>query len=192
MQTRRILIIYGTRYGQTAKIADHMDRVLSGDGFEVTTCDAATPKTDVDPEHYDGVLVGGSLISGHHQRSITRWVTRHRTRLNAMPAGFFSVSGSAASADARGQTDARIAMEKFLKETHWEPDMMMAIGGAMAFTKYSFLLRWVMREISRRAGGPTDTSKDHELTDWDQVTAFAHRFGHVVAPTPLVAMFADR
>ena len=99
-----------------------------------------------------------------------------------MPSAFFSVSASAASAEPRGPAEARTAMQRFLTETRWDPDMMTTIAGAMAYTKYPLLLRWVLREISRRAGGPTDMSKDHELTDWAQVAEFAHHFGHVVAP----------
>jgi menaquinone-dependent protoporphyrinogen oxidase len=191
MRTRRILIIYGTRYGQTAKVAEHMRTALAADGFDVTVADAAVASPDINPERYDGVLVGGSLIRGHHQRAIRRFIIRHLHRLTVMPSAFFSVSGSAASAEARGQTDARAAVQRFLTETHWDPDMMTTVAGAMAFTKYPLLLRWVLREISRRAGGPTDMSKDHEFTDWAQVADFAHRFGHVVAPvafqTPLPA-----
>jgi menaquinone-dependent protoporphyrinogen oxidase len=46
----------------------------------------------------------------------------------------------------------------------------------MAFTKYNPLMRWVLKQISKRAGGPTDTSRDHELTDWQQVEQFAEAF----------------
>ena len=184
MRTHRILIVYGTRYGQTAKVAEHMRSTLASEGFDVTVADARGPLDNVDPMHFDGVIVGGSLIYGHHQRSIRRFVAGRLARLNAMPSAFFSVSGSAASSNPRGPADARAAMQRFLTETHWDPDMMTTVAGAMAFTKYPLFMRWVLRSISRRSGGPTDTSRDHEFTDWGQVAAFAHRFGRVVAPAP--------
>jgi menaquinone-dependent protoporphyrinogen oxidase len=46
----------------------------------------------------------------------------------------------------------------------------------MAFTKYPWWLRWIMKRISRSQGGPTDTSRDHELTDWIAVEQFAADF----------------
>jgi menaquinone-dependent protoporphyrinogen oxidase len=46
----------------------------------------------------------------------------------------------------------------------------------MAYTKYGPVLRWIMRQIAKRNGGPTDTTHDHEMTDWAHVTAFAERF----------------
>ena len=42
----------------------------------------------------------------------------------------------------------------------------------MAYTRYRPLLRWMMKRLSARAGRPTDTSRDHELTDWSQVRRF--------------------
>jgi len=192
MRARRILIIYGTRYGQTAKIADYMRAALVGAGFYVTVADARHPTADVDPDHYDGILVGGSLIGRGHQRSIRRYVTRHLSRLNAMPSGFFSVSASAASQAANGQADARREMQRFLTETRWDPDLMTTVAGAIKYTKYSWLTRLVLREICRRNGGPTDTSRDHELTNWSAVFEFAARFGHLVAPVPSPDALAAR
>jgi menaquinone-dependent protoporphyrinogen oxidase len=185
MQTPRILIVYGTRYGQTAKIAERIGATLAAIA-EVTVADSAHPSADIDPEHYDGVLVGGSLIGRGHQRSIKRYVMRHLARLNAMPSGFFSVSGSAASKEPQGQADARREMQRFLTETRWEPDLMTTFGAAIKYTKYSWLIRLVLREICRRNGGPTDTSRDHELTDWEAVSAFAKHFTRVVSPAPEV------
>jgi len=110
-----------------------------------------------------------------------------------MPTAFFSVSASAGSGEARGRADAQRVLQEFLAETHWEPDMVATIAGAMAFTKYPLLMRWLLREISRRNGGPTDTSRDHELTDWEQVCSFAEQFGRRVAPaTPPTELAPSR
>ena len=192
MRTRRVLILYGTRYGHTAKIAEHMRATLAAAGLDVTVANADKPSSDIEPEHYDGIVIGGSLITGHHQRSIKRYVMRHLERLNTMPSAFVSVSGSAASDDPKGQGDARAAMQRFLTETRWDPDMMTPVAGAIMYTKYPWLTRWVLREICRRSGGPTDTSKDHELTDWAAVSEFAKRFSFIVAPAPPPSMLVTR
>jgi len=34
-------------------------------------------------------------------------------------------------------------------------------------------VRFVMKQIARKTGSPTDTSRDHELTDWAAVDRFA-------------------
>jgi menaquinone-dependent protoporphyrinogen oxidase len=33
--------------------------------------------------------------------------------------------------------------------------------------------RALMRRIAAKKGQPTDTSKDHDFTDWDEVSGFA-------------------
>jgi menaquinone-dependent protoporphyrinogen oxidase len=39
-----------------------------------------------------------------------------------------------------------------------------------------------MKRIARAEGGPTDTSRDHELTNWEDVDEFAERFARLAAP----------
>jgi hypothetical protein len=46
----------------------------------------------------------------------------------------------------------------------------------MAFDKYNWLIRLVLKQISEKNGGPTDTSRDHELADWTLVERFVERF----------------
>jgi menaquinone-dependent protoporphyrinogen oxidase len=47
------------------------------------------------------------------------------------------------------------------------------VAGALVYTKYDYFKRLVMKLIADRRGGDTDTSKDHEYTDW----AALYRFG---------------
>jgi len=54
-------------------------------------------------------------------------------------------------------------------------DDMEMIAGALKYTQYNFFIKWVMKGIARKEGGSTDTSRDHEYTDWEQVTAYARR-----------------
>jgi menaquinone-dependent protoporphyrinogen oxidase len=35
----------------------------------------------------------------------------------------------------------------------------------------------MIKMISRRTGGPTDTSRDYDFTDWSAVAEFARQFG---------------
>lgn len=125
---------------------------------------------------YDGVIIGGSVIAGHHQRYLERFVRTHRDQLNRMPSAFFSVSGSAAGTSERDQANARRVLDEFLGKTGWHPRAVATVAGAMAFTKYGVFTRMILKMISRRAGGPRDTSRDHEMTDWDQVARFAREF----------------
>jgi menaquinone-dependent protoporphyrinogen oxidase len=49
-------------------------------------------------------------------------------------------------------------------------------GQALRYTRYNSLVRLVMRQISKKEGGDTDTSRDYEYTDWGAVDRFAVEF----------------
>jgi menaquinone-dependent protoporphyrinogen oxidase len=73
-------------------------------------------------------------------------------------------------------------MEQFLTDAAWHPDLMTTFAGALKYTQYPLFLRWVMKRIARKQGEPTDATRDHEMTNWESVDDFAHRFAHIVSP----------
>ena len=62
----------------------------------------------------------------------------------------------------------------FTHETGWTPGRIHHVAGAFRYTPYDFLNRWAMKYIAYRKGAPTDTSRDYELTDWDDLTRFVN------------------
>jgi menaquinone-dependent protoporphyrinogen oxidase len=184
MSTQRILIVYGSRYGQTAKIARRIAELLASDGLAPTILKGDELPARLDLAGFQGVIVGASLISGGHQSYIARFIKRNRDRLNRLPSAFFSVSGSAGSKEVKERETAQRIMNEFLASCDWRPWSRKTFGGAMAFTKYNPILRWMMRRISRNAGGPTDTSRDYELTDWSSVEHFALAFASHMHDVP--------
>ena len=85
------------------------------------------------------------------------------------------------------RTTASRYLEQFLAACGWHPSRSIAVAGAVRYTRYNPILRWVMRRISGKTGRSTDTSRDHEYTDWAQVQAFAESIVSLVAtPAPSV------
>lgn len=172
----RILVAYGTTYGHTAKIARHIHDALALRGHHVVLAPAAELTDATTLELFDGVIVGSSVIAGRHHESVERFVAAHRVALNVTPSAFFSVSASAANADTKGQADARRMLHDFLAHMEWMPRLTVTLAGAVSFTRYHPPLRWYMKWVSWRNGGETDTSRDHEYTDWDAAERFALAF----------------
>jgi menaquinone-dependent protoporphyrinogen oxidase len=54
-------------------------------------------------------------------------------------------------------------------------------AGAINFTEYNWLLRAYMKYAAKLNGGSTDTSRDHEYTDWHQVDGFASSIADLVS-----------
>lgn len=181
MPFRRILLVYGTSYGQTARIAERMRATLASEGNQVTMFHGDHVPKGLSLDAFDGVIVGASLIMTGHQRCVTRFVRAYRDALNEMPSAFFSVSASAGSMRAEGRADAQRTLAHYLEKLHWHPDLTATIAGAVLYTRYNPLLRWYMKRASALNGGSTDTTRDHEYTDWHQVEAFAHDFAALLA-----------
>jgi menaquinone-dependent protoporphyrinogen oxidase len=180
MDTRRILIVYGTSYGQTEKIARRIRTLLEWRGHEVTLANAAEAMPALPLDWYDGIVVGSSIIARGHQKSIDRFARTNARLLNSAPSAFFSVSASAASSNPVERAAAERLRDEFLARVGWHPRARASIAGAVNYTRYNFLLRWYVKWASRQGGGSTDTSRDHEYTDWAQVERFAEEISELV------------
>jgi menaquinone-dependent protoporphyrinogen oxidase len=196
MSVPPVLILYASSYGQTAKIARRLAERLQGHGLDVALVDARTAGHEFRPDGFGGVVIGSSLIARGIQPPIRKFIAKHVETLNRMPTGFFQVSASAGSAYPEGRAKAVTVLEAFLQTTGLRPRLKASIAGAINFTQYGFLLRWYMKRASAMHGGATDTSRDHEYTDWDQVDRFADDYAALLAPGttrhPAVASRPDR
>jgi menaquinone-dependent protoporphyrinogen oxidase len=169
-----ILVLYGTTEGQTRKIATHVaDRVRKrGHTAEVVASTAFNGPLPV--LGFDGVIVAASVHAGRHQSKIVQIVKENLTELLSLPSAFLSVS--LAVLDEAHHEEAQGYVDQFLAETGWAPDLVEPVAGALRYTKYGFIKRFIMKQISKRSGRPTDTSRDFEFTDWRQVIRFTDRF----------------
>jgi menaquinone-dependent protoporphyrinogen oxidase len=172
----RILIVYGTAYGQTERIAQEIARVLRVSAHEVTLVRGDRLPAGLRVEEYDGVVVGASVLMGRHQRYVERFVREHAARLNAAPSAFVSVCGAMAGQGPEAERAARGYRERFLEATGWRPPIARSFAGGLPYTRYRPWVRWMMKLISRRTGAPTDTSRDYDFTDWQAVAQLAGQF----------------
>lgn len=180
MTPRRILLVYGSHYGQTAKIASRMADVIRTTGAAVTVANAGTLPVGLAARDFDVVVVGSSVEFARHQRSVERFVTAQRSALETMPTAFFSVSGAAGDAREVGRAEARGYVDAFVRRTGWHPTLIEMFGGATKYTRYNPFLRWVIKRGMAKSGGPTDTTRDWELTDWAAVERFAAQIATLV------------
>ena len=65
---------------------------------------------------------------------------------------------------------------RFVSAGGRQPGATRPVPGALLYTRYNPVKRWMMKRIVRKAGGDTDTTRDYEYTDWNEVRAFADEF----------------
>jgi menaquinone-dependent protoporphyrinogen oxidase len=168
-------VFYASTEGQTRRIAEHLADRLRARGLSSAAIDVAAAAM-IDWRFVRGAMVGASLHAGRHQRKAAKFVTGHCRELNHRPSAFFSVSLAAASKNAKEVETARAIAADFVTRTGWHPDTVVCMAGRLAYTQYGFLTRFFMKRIARKEGGPTDTSRDYEYTDWDAVDRLADDF----------------
>ena len=167
----RVLILYATSEGHTARVAERVATRLRNKGHRVESQRADASATRLDLERYETVIVGASVHYGRHPGYLRALLREHRLELEARPGAFFSVSLSAATTPHR----ARRYVETFLRQVGWQPQHTAAFGGALQYSRYGALKRLVMIAFAALAGHDTDVSRDYEYTDWDAVDRFADR-----------------
>ena len=176
-----ILIIYGSLEGQTEKISGYIADIIRNKGNKVTTLSAEQLPSDFSPDNYDAAIIAGSIHMGKYPDYIKKFVTSHSGWLNTTPSAFFTVCMAVNSKHAQSREEAMRYGAKFFVQTGWQPDLIETFAGAVKYTKYNFVTRFIMKLISKREGGSTDTSHDHEYTDWESVKRFAEKFLLVIA-----------
>lgn len=165
-----IQILYATSEGQAKCIADQVAGQLRARGFHTQCENVSTAVMRLKPS---AVLLVASIHVGRHSASAREFVKRNIPLFNEIPSGFISVSLSASDAD---RSKARSYITAFLEETGWKPDMTATIAGAIRYSAYGFLKKMMIKRIASQNNLPTDTSLDHEFTDWNEVDAFVEGF----------------
>ncbi|MDX5629671.1 MULTISPECIES: menaquinone-dependent protoporphyrinogen IX dehydrogenase [unclassified Brenneria] len=172
----KALILFSSKDGQTREIASYIANSLKG----ALECDVISllSANDIDLTKYDRILIGASVRYGRFNPAVNKFIQRHLTRLRQMPSAFFSVNLTARKPEKRTlQTNAYT--RKFLLSSPWEPDLCGVFAGALRYPRYRWFDRIMIQLIMHMTGGETDSSKEVEYTDWDQVTRFAHEFGQL-------------
>lgn len=176
------LVVYGTTEGQTRKVAEFIAAAMNERGVVAEVVDSASVRAALVQPVYAAVVVCGSLHHGRYRASLTRFVKENLAWLADVPAALVTVSLTAARDDDRSRDELRASEEAFCRKTGWGPAMSHHVAGALRYAEYNFFKRLMVRSVADKLGGDTDTSHDHEYTDWNGLTHFVETF---LAATPL-------
>lgn len=182
----RILIVYGSTYGQTGRIVERLSSDLTVAGHRVTAWKGDQLPARPVLSGYDGYVIAGSVLYGKYQPYLVEFARSNAERLASMPGVFVSVCGALIGDWAEGPKEARKYEASFQQLTGWTPSLVRSLPGALNYTRYGLLTRFIMKMISRRTGRPTDTSRDWDGTDWAAVDRLAVEIDELVRPPVVV------
>ena len=171
-----ILIAFSSKEGQTEKIANFIAEVIRHHGHQTTSLSCEHLPQDFITDHFDAAMIGGPIHMGKYPDYLKDFVVTHLDWLNQIPSAFFTVCLAIHSKTEKAKIEASSYSPAFCKETHWKPNLTETFAGANKYTQYGFIIRKIMQHIAKKEGRSTDTSQDHEYTDWNNVNHFTERF----------------
>lgn len=170
---RPVLIVHESTHGHTTKIAEKIAEHIRAANLGAHV-DHSGEATGLSLGAFAAVVIGGSIHGGAHvQPKLLQFVKDHRAILQIVPTSFFVVCKDAARDGMHARERVAKYFEEFERDTGLVPARVAAFGDELHYTEYGPLEKLAVRISAKMHGEPTDTSRDHDLTDWESVAAFA-------------------
>lgn len=171
----KIAVFFATVEGHTRKIAGRVAAQLEEAGHEAVLVDVSQPgPTGV--ADMDAAILAAPIHVGQYPQAFVAFIQSWKSQLSDIPTALITSSLGIASKIRVERKEAESFPEVLFEQTGWRANRVHNVAGALKYVEYDFFKRWMMRRISAMESGPVDTSKDHELTDWDQLKEFVSNF----------------
>ena len=160
METR-VLVVYGTKYGATAGIAEKIGQVLQEAGLAVDV----KPAGDAgDVSSYQAVVLGSAVYIGRWRKEAVNFLKTNEQALAQQPVWIFN-SGPLGEGDAAEQSG-DLGFPKGLRPIAGRIKVrdIAVFFGAVELAKLNPLERWMFKNVKSPIG---------DFRDWDAITAWA-------------------
>jgi len=181
----KALIVYGTRYGATAKTSEEIAEVLRQEGLDVRVVNLKEDKVK-DITEYGLVIVGSGIQIGKWTKEPEKFLEKFQKELVKKKAAIFVCCGSTQPLDEKENKTNIIknARTKYLEEKaakyNLQPVALGLFGGVYDFNKISWFFRKTMSAVKPKleeAGfketeaGLYDTRDLNAIRSWAKETA---------------------
>jgi len=180
----RAAVFFATREGQSQRVAERVASDLRARDIDTDVVDVKHVHGEFEWHEYDVAFVVASVHAGHHEKEMIEFVRRSKGELERLHAPFLSLTLSEAGAELpnnppqvreAAHADAQRMIGDFARETGWRPEHALTVAGALAYSKYNFFVKWIMKRIAHKAGFDGPTNRDYEFTNWPSVDRFVEK-----------------
>lgn len=187
MAGKKVLIVYGTRFGCTREVSVEIADVINKSGIPCDLVDLGTTKRSMWPKavNYNGVLVGAGIKIGRWKKEPRVFIEKnlYELRKGERKFGIFVCSGLAITDPAKAKKD---YCEAPAAKFGIEVDLCTAFPGVFDLSSTSrmgFLDKKMSRlgkeELLKHGLEFGDTEKN-DYRNWDDIRAFAKEFAGLV------------
>lgn len=167
----KAIVVYGTRWGGTAGVAERIGDTLRREGYTVDVVDAKDHP--LSPDAYDLVVVGSGISAGRWTNEAAGYLKRHAAALKDKWTALFASCRAGGDEGLREQ-GRQGYLVKIAEKHGLSPVAYGLFGGLIDFTKSHGLLGNIMLNVAKkelREKG-VDTSKPYDFRDWTQIEAW--------------------
>ena len=185
---KKVLIVYGTRYGATESTSAEIAKVLQGEGLEVKVVNAKKEKVkDISP--YDLIVVGSGMQMGKWTGEPESFLNQFQKELLQKKVAIFVSSAAQALIEHENKTEeVEMNRKKYLAEKaakyNLQPISMVILGGVWDFNKMGFLFRRTLASFKPRieAAGYKEVKPGlYDTRDWDIIRNWARELAAKLA-----------
>jgi len=172
----KTLVVYGTRYGTAAEIAEEVGKVIENEGLDVDLVDSRGLK-NFDVSLYDLVVVGSGIKIGKWTKGSLKLLKDNKSALKNKKVALFVTCGAAnlpETVDEGQEKYLDAVAEKYLANkpvstglfgSVYDPDAKHGII-------YRFATNFMIKKELETQG--KDTTKRHDYRNWDEIRAWSH------------------
>ena len=169
---KRVLVLYSSIRGHTARVARRICESIDGAGGSADMMEVREAIHEgVDWGRYDVVVLGAPVIYGNYDKAFMDFVRRHQAELDAKPNSFFNLS-VVARTPAKATVEGNRYMQKFLQLSPWKPKDLKVIAGKVNYPAWPWYDVIMIQLIMKMTKGPTDRRAVIDYTDWADVEAY--------------------
>ncbi|MDD4924547.1 MAG: flavodoxin domain-containing protein [Dehalococcoidales bacterium] len=177
---KKVLIVYGTRYGATESTSEEIAKVLRDAGIDTTLINIGREKVK-DVSAYDMVIVGSGMRMGKWTGAAEDFLKKYKKELSQKKMAIFVSSAAEAlmKYDKNNEELEKIKkqyLEDKAAQNGLNPISMVIFGGVWDYNKMSFIFRKTMSpfKIKIEEAGFKEVSPGlYDTRDWDVIRNWA-------------------
>jgi menaquinone-dependent protoporphyrinogen oxidase len=178
--SKKVLIVYGTRYGATEGTSEEIAKVLKNEGLDVRVINAKKERMKNISE-YDLVIVGSGMQMGKWTGDAEGFLGKFQKELSDRKVAIFVSSAAQALLEHERKTEEiEKARKQYLEDKaamyNLKPISMVIFGGVWDYNKMSFLFRKTLASFKPKieeAGFKEVKPGLYDTRDWDAIMAWA-------------------
>ncbi len=171
----KVLILFSTKYGSTAEVAESVATTIRSNGNDVDVYNLKKP-FDGTLEGYDLIILGSGIIAGRWIRGARKFLASHHKTLDSKRLALFICGSEPYFEPHRNDELRKRYLEDIATEHGLQPESMAMFGGVFDFSKYGLVVTKLLTKMGvvkvlEDAG--FDASKPCDLRDWEEIGIWA-------------------